>query len=88
MTRRGRLADHSLFWLTDLLAKQKLPWTHRWDGSESGHHRRVGRGGVSRRSTSSTPRGVIRHKGLRGEELEKAMNALLDETNSKPAKEA
>ena len=32
--------------------------------------------------------GVIRHKGLRGEELEKAVNALLDEAKNKPAKAA
>ena len=64
--------------LTDFLAKEKMPWTHWWNG---------GLGGVLEDwDVRHLPtiyildvQGVIRHKDLRDEELEKAVVALLAE---------
>ena len=70
-------ADEKKETLTDFLAKEKMPWTHWWNGSEGGDHRGLGRAGFPTIYVLDA-QGVIRHKDLRGEELEKAVNALLD----------
>jgi thiol-disulfide isomerase/thioredoxin len=64
--------------LTDFLAKEKMPWTHWWNGQEGGI--------MEEWDVKYLPtiyvldsRGVIRHKDLRDEELEKAVSALLAE---------
>jgi len=64
--------------LTEFLAKEPMPWTHWWNGHEDGI--------IEDWNVESYPtiyvldaRGVIRHKDLRGEELEKAVNELLEE---------
>ena len=64
--------------LTDFLAKEKMPWTHWWNGSEGGV---IEDWDVQVLSDDLRldAQGVIRHKDLRGEELEKAVNALLAE---------
>ena len=36
-------ADEKKETLTDFLAKEKMPWTHWWNGSDGGRHRRLGR---------------------------------------------
>jgi thiol-disulfide isomerase/thioredoxin len=70
--------------LTDFLAKEPMPWTHWWSGPEG----RL----VEVLNVHSVPtifvldaEGVIRHKNLGGEELEKAVNALLKEAEPKAA---
>jgi thiol-disulfide isomerase/thioredoxin len=71
--------------LTDFLAKEKMPWTHWWNG---------GLGGVLEEwDVRHLPtiyildvQGVIRYKELRGEELENAVNSLLKEAKTKTAR--
>jgi thiol-disulfide isomerase/thioredoxin len=74
-------ADDEKKTLTDFLAKEKMPWTHWWNGKDGGI---IEDWDVRYYPTIYVldSRGVIRHKDLRGEELEKAVNALLAE---KPA---
>jgi thiol-disulfide isomerase/thioredoxin len=64
--------------LTDFLAKENMPWTHWWNGQEGGI---MDDWDVKHFPTIYVldSRGVIRHKELRGEQLEKAVNALLAE---------
>jgi hypothetical protein len=70
--------------LTDFLAKEKMPWTHWWNGIQAGvleewdvrHYPTI---------YILDAQGVIRHKDVRGEELEKAVNALLQEAKTKTA---
>jgi thiol-disulfide isomerase/thioredoxin len=71
-------ADTDKKTLTDFLAKEKMPWTHWWNGDEGGI--------VEDWEVEHFPtvyvidaKGIIRHKELRGEELEKAVNDLLKE---------
>jgi thiol-disulfide isomerase/thioredoxin len=78
-------ADENKKTLTDFLAKEKMPWTHWWNGMKGGV--------VEDWDVRAFPtiyvldvNGVIRHNGLRGEELEKAVNALLEEAKTRPAK--
>ncbi len=73
--------------LTDFLAREPMPWTHWWNGTEGGV---IEAWDVRYYPTIYVidARGVIRHKDLKGEELEKAVNALLEETKIKPAKGA
>jgi hypothetical protein len=69
-------ADEKKETLTGFLAKEKMPWTHWWNGSEGGvleewdvrHYPTI---------YILDVQGVIRHKDLSGEELEKAVNSLL-----------
>ena len=82
--------DDEVKTLKEFLTKEKMPWTHWWAGP----------GGWSANFTDDwniraipaifvlDAKGVIRHKNIRGEELEKAVNALLDEARGKPAKAA
>jgi thiol-disulfide isomerase/thioredoxin len=74
-------ADEKKETLTDFLAKEKMPWTHWWNGKDQGI---IEDWDVRYYPTIYVldAQGVIRHKDLRGEELEKAVNALLAE---KPA---
>ena len=64
--------------LTEFLAKEQMPWTHWWNGSDGGV---IEEWDVRYYPTIYVidAQGVIRHKDLRGEELEKAVNALLEE---------
>jgi thiol-disulfide isomerase/thioredoxin len=68
--------------LTDFLAKEPMPWTHWWNGQDGGI--------LTTWKISSYPtiyvldaKGVIRHQDIRGEELEKAVDALLKESETK-----
>ena len=78
-------ADEKKETLTDFLAKEKMPWTHWWNGSKEGI---MEDWDVRYYPTIYVldAQGVIRHKDLRGEELEKAVNALLEEAKTKPAR--
>jgi thiol-disulfide isomerase/thioredoxin len=74
-------ADEEKKTLTEFLAKEKMPWTHWWNGNEGGV--------IEAWDVRYFPtiyvidaQGVIRHKDLRGEELEKAVTALLEEAAS------
>ena len=70
--------------LTHFLAKEKMPWTHWWNGSQGGvleewdvrHYPTI---------YILDVQGVIRHKELHGEKLEKAVNSLLKEAKTKTA---
>jgi thiol-disulfide isomerase/thioredoxin len=74
-------ADEKKETLTDFLAREKMPWTHWWNGSEGGvleewdvrHYPTI---------YILDVQGVIRHKELRGEELENAVNSLLEEART------
>jgi thiol-disulfide isomerase/thioredoxin len=75
-------ADAKKETLTDFLAKEKMPWTHWWNGAEGGI--------LEDWDVQYFPtiyvidaKGVIRHKDLRGEKLEEAVNELLKETGEK-----
>jgi thiol-disulfide isomerase/thioredoxin len=71
-------ADSEKKTLTDFLAKENMPWTHWWNGDQGGI---VEEWEVEHYPTIYVidAKGVIRHKELRGEELEKAVNDLLKE---------
>jgi len=64
--------------LTDFLDKESMPWTHWWDGPEAAL--------IKQWNIRFFPtiyvidaKGVIRHKNVRGEELDKAVEKLLAE---------
>ncbi len=80
-------ADEQKETLTAFLAKEKMPWTHWWNGNDGGiiedwHVRAFPTIYVLDSA------GVIRYKDLQGEELEKAVNTLLEEAEPKPASAA
>jgi thiol-disulfide isomerase/thioredoxin len=70
--------------LTDFLAKEPMPWTHWWSGPE-GKLIEVLNVHMFPTIYVLDAGGVIRYKNLRGEELEKAVNALLKEAETKAA---
>ena len=74
-------ADAKKETLTDFLAKEKMPWTHWWNGSKGGV--------LENWDVAFFPTiyvidaaGLIRHEGLRGKNLEEAVNELLKEMGS------
>jgi thiol-disulfide isomerase/thioredoxin len=74
--------------LRAFVAKENMPWTHWWNGEMDG-------GPMENWAVNQFPtiyvldaNGVIRHKDLRGDELEKAVNALLAESDKNPVKSA
>lgn len=71
-------ADEEKETLTNFLAKEKMPWTHWWSGSSGGI---LEDWDVQYYPTIYVidAKGIIRHKDLRGAELEKAVEALLAE---------
>jgi thiol-disulfide isomerase/thioredoxin len=71
-------ADEEKKELEDFIAKEPMPWAHWWDGAEATLLRQW--------NIQSFPtiyvidaKGVIRHKNVRGEQLEKAVAGLLAE---------
>lgn len=75
-------ADAKKETLTQFLEKEKMPWTHWWNGANGGI--------LEDWNVEFFPtiyvldtKGVIRHKNLRGEKLEEAVNELLKETDKK-----
>ncbi|HWY86219.1 MAG TPA: TlpA disulfide reductase family protein [Gemmataceae bacterium] len=69
--------------LTKFLAKEKMPWIHWWPGNNEG-------GVVEDWNIYRVPtiyvidaQGVIRHKDIRGEELEAGVHKLLEELEQK-----
>jgi thiol-disulfide isomerase/thioredoxin len=78
-------ADEKKETLTEFLKKEKMPWTHWWNGMNGGI--------VEDWDVRAFPTiyvidamGIIRHKDLRGGELEKAVNGLLTEAEAGRAK--
>jgi thiol-disulfide isomerase/thioredoxin len=75
-------ADQSKATLTNFLAKEKMPWTHWWNGAEGGV---LEHWGVSVFPTIYVldANGIIRftHAGVPGEELEKEVNKLVKEAD-------
>jgi thiol-disulfide isomerase/thioredoxin len=62
--------------LVDFLGKQAMPWTHWWDGQEGAIAQDLD---ILRIPTIYVldEQGIIRHKDIRGEELEAAVNELI-----------
>jgi thiol-disulfide isomerase/thioredoxin len=75
-------ADAEKKTLTDFLAKEKMPWTHWWNGQEGGILEDWDVQGFPTIYVLDA-RGVIRHKDLRGKPLEEAVNELLKELEKK-----
>ena len=80
-------ADAQKKTLADFLAREPMPWNHWWNGAEGKL--------IETLSIQYFPtifvidaQGIIRFKGVRGEELEKAVNTLLEEAKARPAKAA
>lgn len=80
-------ADAEKNTLTDFLAEEPMPWTHWRNGAEGKL--------IDTLSIMHYPtifvldgNGVIRYKEIRGEELEKAVNTLLDGAQAQPKKAA
>ncbi len=76
-------ADDKKETLTEFLEKEKMPWTHWWEGRRDG-------GIINDWNVRFFPtiyvidaKGVIRHKGLRGKQLEEAVEKLLEEMAKK-----
>jgi thiol-disulfide isomerase/thioredoxin/23S rRNA pseudoU1915 N3-methylase RlmH len=72
-------ADEDKEALTAFLAREKMPWTHWWNGPEGGI---VENWNVEYYPTIYVldAKGVIRFKDLRDDKLEEAVNKLLDES--------
>jgi thiol-disulfide isomerase/thioredoxin len=68
--------------LVAFLSKEKMPWTHWWNGQEGGI---MDDWDVKYFPTIYVidAQGIIRHKDLRGEKLEQAVNAALAEAATK-----
>jgi len=69
--------------LKEFLENEKMPWTHWWEGRRDG-------GIMNDWNVKSFPtiyvidaKGVIRHKGLRGKQLEEAVETLIEEAAKK-----
>ena len=75
-------ADEKKETLTKFLAKEKMPWTHWWNGSEGGILEDWNVEGFPTVYVIDA-KGVIRHRNLRGEALEEAVNALIKELEVK-----
>jgi thiol-disulfide isomerase/thioredoxin len=71
-------ADEEKKTLTDFVAKEPMPWNHWWNGSDG---KLIESLNIQHYPTIFVldAKGVIRHKEIRGEELEKAVNELLKE---------
>jgi thiol-disulfide isomerase/thioredoxin len=70
--------DEKLETLKSFLAKEKMPWTHWWNGADGGI---IDAWDIRHYPTIFVldAAGVIRYKEIRGEELERAVNVLLAE---------
>ncbi len=77
-------ADDELNTLRDFLAKEPMPWTHWWPGLGA---KFFDDWNIQHYPTIYVlgPKGVIRYTEIRGEELEKAVNTLLTEAETKIA---
>jgi len=83
----GLSIDDEVKTLKDFLAKEKLPWTHWWagpGGAESSFMQDWDIRGIPAIFVLDGE-GVIRYRNVRGDELEKAVNALLKEAEAKAA---
>jgi thiol-disulfide isomerase/thioredoxin len=76
--------DEELETLKKFLTKEKMPWTHWWDGQRD-------TGLIHDWNVRYYPtlyvidaKGVIRHKHIRGKELEDAVEKLIQEAEKKP----
>ena len=79
--------DNEVKTVKDFLAREKLPWTHWWagpGGPESPFMQDWDIRGIPAIFVLDGE-GVIRYRNVRGDELEKAVNALLKEAEAKAA---
>ena len=79
---RGLIYDAKKETLTEFLTKEKMPWTHWWNGASGGI--------VEDWDVQFYPtiyvldaNGVIRYRDVRGEKLEEAVDHLLKEMKDK-----
>jgi thiol-disulfide isomerase/thioredoxin len=77
-------ADEKKETLKEFLSKEKMPWTHWWNGSEGGV---IDDWNIQYFPTIYVidSEGVIRHKDLRDEKLESAVDELLSKMDKKKA---
>ncbi len=77
-------ADEKKETFKEFLSKEKMPWTHWWNGSQGGV---IDDWNIQYFPTIYVidSEGVIRHKDLRDEKLEAAVNELLKEMDKKKA---
>ena len=77
-------ADAKKETLKEFLSKEKMPWTHWWNGSQGGV---IDDWNIQYFPTIYVidAEGVIRHKDLREEKLEAAVNELLEKMEKKKA---
>ena len=77
-------ADDKKETLKEFLSKEKMPWTHWWNGSQGGV---IDDWNVQYFPTIYVidAKGVIRHKDLRDEKLEEAVNELLKDVEQDKA---
>ena len=75
-------ADEKKETLENFLAKEPMPWTHWWSGPEGKSMELLN---IQHYPTIYVldAKGVIRYTEIRGEELEKAVNTLLQEVNTR-----
>jgi thiol-disulfide isomerase/thioredoxin len=71
-------ADAKKDTLTEFLKKEEMPWSHWWDG-QSGPVMKAYRVEFFPNIYVIDSKGVIRHKQIRGEQLEKAVEELVKE---------
>jgi thiol-disulfide isomerase/thioredoxin len=76
-------ADENKETLAKFLSRQKMPWTHWWNGHEGGILEDWDVQGYPTIYVLDA-KGVIRYKDLRGEKLEGAVNKLLKEHAEEP----
>jgi thiol-disulfide isomerase/thioredoxin len=75
-------ADDDVDTVRKFVAREKMPWTHWYNGPEGGIIEEWGVQGFPTIYVLDAD-GVIRYKDLRGEKLENAVNRLLDELAKK-----
>ena len=83
----GLSIDDEVKTLKDFLAKEKLPWAHWWagpGGAESSFVQDWDIRGIPAIFVLDG-KGMLRYRNIRGDELEKAVNALLTEAEAKAA---
>jgi hypothetical protein len=83
--RREARYDADKKTLTDFLARTPMPWIHWWNGAEG---KLIDTLNILHYPTIFVldGNGVIRFKEVRGEELDEAVNTLLEEAKGRSAK--
>jgi thiol-disulfide isomerase/thioredoxin len=64
--------------VSNFVEKEKMTWTHWWNGQKGGIVTELGIRSIPTIYVLD-PKGVIRYKGVRGKEMDKAVDTLLEE---------